>query len=64
MYVGVDAGGTRSRLLIVNRKGKTITASEGDPINLFRCPARKAMVIISELLDSALSAVENGIVPE
>lgn len=53
-FIGVDGGGTKSRLIIGDIMGKKLFISQGDSINIFSVGIEKSFKSLKNLIDSAL----------
>ncbi len=54
-YLGVDGGGTRSRLIIGDENLNEISITIGDSINIFSVGEKKAFFSLKQLIDKALN---------
>lgn len=53
-FLGIDGGGTKSRLIIGDEQLKTISIEKGDSINIFSVGVEKTFKALKQLIDSSL----------
>ncbi len=54
-FLGIDGGGTKSRLIIGDNNSKNLFIGQGDSINIFSVGAKKSLEALKALIDTSLS---------